>query len=45
MINLESCCDPDQTADILTKALLKPKHHKNLNDMGLNNIVINKFDD
>jgi len=44
-INLESCRDPDQTADILTKALPKPKHHKHLYDMGLNNIVINKFDD
>jgi len=27
-INLESCRDPDQTANILTKALSKPKHHK-----------------
>jgi hypothetical protein len=44
-INLESCRDPDQTADILTKALSKPKHQKHLYDMGLNNIIINKFDD
>jgi len=44
-INLELCGDPDQTADILTKVLLKPKHHKHLNDMGLTNIIINKFDD
>ena len=44
-INLESCRDPDQTADILTKALPKPKHHKHLYDMGLNNNIINKFDD
>ena len=44
-INLESCRDPDQTADILTKALSKPKHQKHLYDMGLNNIIISKFDD
>jgi len=44
-INLESCRDPDQTADILTKALPKPKHRKHINDMGLIDIVINKFDD
>ena len=44
-IDLESCHDPDQTADILTKVLPKPKHHKHINNMGLNDIVINKFDD
>ena len=44
-INLESCRDPDQTANILTKALPKSKHYKHLYDMGVNNNIINKFDD
>jgi len=44
-IDLESCRDPDQAADILTKALPKPKHQRHVVDMGLANVAINKFDD
>ena len=35
MITVESCQDPEQTADVLTKALLRPKHQKHIKDMGL----------
>jgi len=31
-ISIDTCCDPDQTMDILTKALLRPKH---VEEMGL----------
>ena len=34
-IAIESCCDPEQTADVLTKALHRTKHHKHILDMGL----------
>ena len=34
-INVESCRDPNQTADVLTKALPRPKHKKHVEDMGL----------
>jgi hypothetical protein len=34
-INIESCRDPDQTADILTKALPRQKHAKHVEEMGL----------
>ena len=34
-INVESCRDPDQTADILTKALHGTKHAKHVQEMGL----------
>ena len=34
-ISLDSCHDPDQTADILTKPLLCPKHQKHVYEMGL----------
>jgi len=44
-IDLESCRDPDQAADILTKALPKPKHQRHVSDMGLTNVAINKFND
>ena len=34
-IAIESCHDPEQTADVLTKALHRTKHHKHILDMGL----------
>ena len=35
VVKIESCRDPDQTADVLTKALAKPKHQKHVGEMGL----------
>ena len=35
VIRLESCRDPDQMADALTKALVCPKHKKHVTEMGL----------
>ena len=35
IITVESCRDPEQTADVLTKVLLCPKHQKHIKDMGL----------
>ena len=35
MITIESCRDPEQTADVLTKPLARPKHQKHVNEMGL----------
>ena len=34
-IRAESCRDPDQTADVLTKALTRPKHKKHTTEMGV----------
>jgi len=34
-IHVDSCRDPEQTADMLTKALPHPKHKKHTSDMGL----------
>jgi len=34
-IYVDSCRDPEQTADVLTKALPRPKHKKHTSDMGL----------
>ena len=34
-ISIESCRDPEQTADVLTKPLAHPKHQKNVKEMGL----------
>jgi len=34
-ISVKSCRDPDQTADVLTKPLLHPKHKKHTAEMGL----------
>ena len=34
-ISVDTCRDPDQTADILTKALPRPKHAKHVEEMGL----------
>ena len=35
IITIESCRDPEQTADVLTKPLARQKHQKHLNEMGL----------
>jgi hypothetical protein len=32
---IESCQDPEQTANVLTKPLPRPKHHKHVAEMGL----------
>ena len=34
-IYVNSCRDPEQTVDVLTKALPRPKHQKHASDMGL----------
>ena len=38
ILTIESCRDPDQTADVLTKALPRPKHQKHVSEMGLTSI-------
>jgi hypothetical protein len=38
LINIQDCRDPDQTADILTKALQKQKHNKHLKELGLSTV-------
>jgi hypothetical protein len=35
IITIESCRDPEQTADILTKPLARQKHQKHVKEMGL----------
>lgn len=35
VLKIDSCRDPEQTADILTKALPRPKHQKHTSEMGL----------
>ena len=35
VVTVKSCRDPEQTADVLTKALLRQKHKKHSKDMGL----------
>jgi hypothetical protein len=35
LITIENCRDPQQTADILTKALPRPKHKRHTSEMGL----------
>src|ERR1700683_1640909 len=35
ILNIQSCRDPEQTADILTKPLPKPKHLRHRNEMGV----------
>ena len=35
LVSIGSCRDPQQTADVLTKALLHPKHHQHTSEMGL----------
>ena len=35
VVAIESCQDPEQTADVLTKVLARPKHMKHMKEMGL----------
>lgn len=35
ILSIEECRDPEQTADVLTKALTRFKHHKHVTEMGL----------
>ena len=35
IVSVESCCDPEQTADMLTKALPRVKHKQHIDEMGL----------
>ena len=35
IITMESCRDPEQTADVLKKALAHPKHQKHVREIGL----------
>ena len=35
LVTIENCRDPQQTADILTKALPRPKHKQHSSEMGL----------
>jgi hypothetical protein len=35
VLDIQNICDPEQTADILTKTLLKPKHQKHTREMGI----------
>ena len=38
LINIVDCRDPEQTADILTKQLPRPKHTKHVNELGLSSV-------
>jgi len=35
LVTIDSCCDPEQTANVLTKALMSPQHNKHITEMGL----------
>jgi hypothetical protein len=35
ILDIQNVRDPEQTADVLTKALLKPKHQKHTREMGI----------
>src|SRR6266850_4291524 len=35
IVHIESCCDQDQTADIMTKPLPRAKHKKHVSEMGI----------
>ena len=35
LIEIKTCRDPQQTADVLTKALPRPKHCQHIQEMGL----------
>jgi hypothetical protein len=35
LVTIIACCDEDQTADILTKLIPRPKHKKHTGEMGL----------
>ena len=38
-IIIEDCRDPDQTADVLTKAIPKPKHERHTGEMGVREVA------
>jgi hypothetical protein len=38
ILNIENCRDPEQMEDVLTKALLKPKHSQHREEMGIQSI-------
>lgn len=38
LIEVKDCRDPEQTADILTKALLRQKHLKHTTELGLSTV-------
>ena len=38
LINIQDCHDPEQTADILTKALQRQKHAKHVQGLGLSTV-------
>ena len=35
IITIESCRDPEQTVNVLTKPLARPKHQKHVKEMGI----------
>jgi hypothetical protein len=35
LVKIETCRDPQQTADVLTKALPRPKHQQHMSEMGI----------
>jgi hypothetical protein len=35
IIDIQNCCNPQQTADTLTKALLRPKYMRHREEMGV----------
>jgi hypothetical protein len=43
IIDIHSCRDPEQTADILTKPLPKPKHNRHRTEMGVNVVQTGSF--
>jgi hypothetical protein len=40
ILDIQTCCDLEQTADILTKALPKPKHMWHMEEMGVQHMDI-----
>jgi hypothetical protein len=38
VLSIENCCDPEQTADVLTKALPSPKISRHREEMGIQSI-------
>ena len=39
IIKIDSCCDPEQTPDVLTKALHCFKHRKHVAEMGMKSML------
>ena len=39
ILDIQNCCDPEQTADVLTKGLPRPKHTQHVKEMGIQPIV------